>query len=78
MSLDKWVNPEKKKQEKTEKKKKEVKKKQKIESFKKYILSCPKKKCNYQKIMMKRHLNEEDKKCPRCKEVMKIKIANNS
>ena len=41
--------------------------------FKKYILSCSKKGCHYQKTMIKRELGDKDKICPRCKSDMKIK-----
>ena len=84
MSLDKWLKAEKK--EKEVKKKPEVKKKssskKNLESPKpqpqskkmmKFILTCPKKSCNYQKIKVKKELTERDLICPRCKGQMKVK-----
>ena len=84
MSLDKWLKSEKK--EKDVKKKPEVKKKpapkKSLEKSKpqpqskkmnKFILTCPKKSCKYQKIKVKKDLTEKDKTCPRCKGQMKVK-----
>lgn len=47
---------------------------QKVQKVKltKFILKCSKSKCNYQRILMKRELSENDKTCPRCKSLMKI------
>jgi hypothetical protein len=38
----------------------------------KFNLICPNSKCKYQKTIMKKHLIEVDKICPRCKKEMKI------
>ncbi|MBN1803396.1 MAG: hypothetical protein JW891_17935 [Candidatus Lokiarchaeota archaeon] len=73
MSLDKWVKPDKKKQNRDKKGKPVKNVEQEPKNFKKYNLSCPKKSCNYQKTIMKKQLNEKDKICPRCNSEMKIK-----
>jgi len=41
--------------------------------IKKHHLKCLKKGCNYQKTIVKKHLNEKDAICPRCKSKMKSK-----
>ena len=82
MSLDKWMKPEKKKEqvEKEPKKKPSEKKEVSKETLdktplkiNKYNLICSKKSCGYHKIIMKKSLSEKDKSCPRCKSMMKIK-----
>lgn len=86
MGLDKWLEPEddvKKKNKKTqyliqakksksEDSQKEILGKQGIK-LTKYTLVCPNTKCKYQKKIMKKQLNEIDRKCPRCNKEMKIK-----
>ena len=42
-------------------------------SLTKFNLTCPKSKCKYQKIIVKKKLTEKDKTCPKCKSPMKIK-----
>jgi hypothetical protein len=84
LSLDKWLKPGKK--EEVKKKKPEVKQeevpKKKVDKeepqpqsrkMTKFILTCPKKSCKYQKIKVKKELTERDKICPRCKGQMKVK-----
>jgi len=81
LSLDKWINSE----DKNIKKKKikrnlHESKESKIEldrdktsiKLKKYTFNCPKSKCNYQKTILKKNLNENDGICPRCRGKMKI------
>lgn len=41
--------------------------------FTKFLLRCPKTKCNYQKKILKKELSDKDKICPRCKSEMKFK-----
>ncbi len=82
MSLDKWINSEKKKDdEKSIKKKDQLNDKKIIEKsaknresplLKKFSLNCVNKNCKYQRIVMKRALNEKDVICPRCEGKMKI------
>ncbi|HEY0090653.1 MAG TPA: hypothetical protein VGB37_17510 [Candidatus Lokiarchaeia archaeon] len=80
-NLDKWIKPKKKveKPKKNSQKdyskeiKKEIKSTKPIEKFAKYNLTCSKKGCGYKKTIVKKELNEQDKKCPRCKSEMKIK-----
>ncbi|TXT67023.1 MAG: hypothetical protein BAJALOKI1v1_210025 [Promethearchaeota archaeon] len=38
----------------------------------KFLLKCGKSKCNYQRILLKRVLTDQDTICPRCKGKMKI------
>ena len=86
MGLDKWLKSE--GVEKKSKKKKEPAvqpKKQKsgkpqnkvLEkhtiNLTKYTLICSNAKCNYQKIIVKKQLTDDDKNCPRCNKQMKIK-----
>jgi len=86
MGLDKWLKPEddtnkkiKKKQPLVQAKKSKNEDSQKeilgIQGIKltKYTLVCPNTKCKYQKTIMKKQLNEIDRKCPRCNKEMKIK-----
>lgn len=86
MGLDKWLKSEnnrnrsKEKKEQSEKVRKSKEKQLKNEFDKdistqlvKYTLVCQNSKCNYQKIIMKKLLSEDDKKCPRCKKEMKIR-----
>ncbi|MFX0058036.1 MAG: hypothetical protein ACFE85_02425 [Candidatus Hodarchaeota archaeon] len=80
MGLDKWIKTE-EEEKKPGKKKKDQKSKQVKESelFKapiklsRYVLICTKAKCKYQKTIMKKVLEENDKICPKCKSKMKIK-----
>jgi len=86
VGLDKWLKPDevskisKKKQESSKKVKKgksehiqnQIVEKQPI-SLSKYILLCTNAKCKYQKTIMKKHLNDNDKTCPKCNKIMKIK-----
>lgn len=86
MGLDKWLKPEDDANKKIKKKKplvqakksknedsqKEILGKQTIK-LTKYTLVCPNTKCKYQKIIMKKQLNEIDRKCPRCNKEMNIK-----
>ena len=44
---------------------------QKVE-LQKYIPKCSTSKCNYQRILVKRELTEQDRTCPRCKGKMNI------
>ncbi len=74
MSLDKWVKPNKKKP-KQEKQASVKTLEKKPNEFKKYILTCSKKSCNYQKTIMKKELNKKDKICPKCRAEMRIKTA---
>jgi hypothetical protein len=83
LGLDKWIAPEKEKKKPVKKevnlspdiilksKKKENSKAAPILS--KYILICPKAKCKYQKVILKRTLTTKDKICPKCKGQMKVK-----
>jgi hypothetical protein len=73
---------EKKKESKSEKSQSEISEKRETvvkgneipeKKLSKYLLVCQKKSCGYQKTIMKRHLNDRDKTCPRCKGIMKIK-----
>lgn len=93
LSLDKWLKPEKKKEEPkkkvVEKKKPPIKKEIEVSkptkpkskkvadtksiTITKYVLVCPKAKCNFQRTLMKKVLTEKDQICPRCKGQMKIK-----
>lgn len=85
MSLDKWLKPEKKpakkKPEKKKKKEPPQKKAEIVESrvqekpktLTKYMLTCPKRGCNYQKVKVKKSLTDRDKICPRCKGQMNVK-----
>jgi hypothetical protein len=86
MGLDKWIKPEvtdkkpKKKKITPKQDKKSVDEQYKNgvkdkESFKlvKYYLVCQNRKCKYQKTIVKKHIAEEDKNCPRCGKEMKIK-----
>ena len=86
MGLDKWIKTEEEvKREKKERKQPIQVKKSKSESEKKpdlekpsiklvkYTLNCPNAKCKYQKTIMKKHLTDIDKSCPRCKKEMKVK-----
>lgn len=61
----------------TQKTKEESTKEQiKSSTVQKFILSCPKKSCNFQKIKVlstNRDLPEKDKICPKCKGELKIK-----
>ena len=41
--------------------------------FTKFLLICPNAKCKYQKTIVKKKLIDKDKRCPRCKNEMKIK-----
>lgn len=74
MGLDKWLKPEDNANKKSKNKdsQKEILGKQTI-MLTKYTLICPNTKCKYQKIIMKKQLNEIDRKCPRCNKEMKIK-----
>ena len=84
MSLDKWIKSDKEKSDQNRNKKKShIEKKNKSDKsfknsepekilLKKYRLNCSKKKCNYQKIVMKRELSEKDLICPRCEGKMKV------
>jgi acetyl-CoA carboxylase beta subunit len=81
LSLDKWLKSEKEGKEKSAIKKEEdksskvdeQKQKEKTGSkLQKFMLKCSNSKCNYQKTLMKRELNERDKVCPRCNSKMKI------
>ncbi|MBY9006192.1 MAG: hypothetical protein KGD63_05495 [Candidatus Lokiarchaeota archaeon] len=79
MSLDKWVNSKQKpikKQEKNQKSEEvgpsETKVIKQSGKLKKYLLKCPKSKCNYQKTILKTLLSERDIICSRCKSKMKI------
>jgi hypothetical protein len=83
LGLDKWISPE----DKAKKKKKQppklisetsskYQKKKPSEvpkTLNKYTLICPKAKCKYQKVLVKRFLTDNDKICPKCKGQMKIK-----
>lgn len=83
MGLDRWIKPDKKREKEEAEttlliknssvKTKTVKseEKPKIELIK-YLLICPKAKCKYQRILMKKRITEKDKLCPRCKTEMKI------
>ena len=86
MGLDKWLKSEnnrnnsKNKKVKSEKVRKSKERRLKNGFDKeistqlvKYTLICQNSKCKYQKIIMKKLLSEDDKKCPRCKKEMKIK-----
>jgi hypothetical protein len=86
MGLDKWIKSEeidknsKKKKVPTEQAKKSMSKRVKDKpherqpvKLKKYTLVCPNAKCKYQKIIMKKALTDDDKICPRCNKMMKIK-----
>ena len=66
--------PKKKPEAKSPKKSEQLLKPDKKDSVKiiKYKLVCPTKRCNYQKIKVKRNLSERDKICPRCKGQMKV------
>ena len=83
MGLDKWILPEDDKNKKERKKPKKSPEKdsknqekiplKKAQKLNKYILICPKAKCKYQKVVVKRLLTENDKICPKCKGQMRIK-----
>ena len=86
MGLDKWLKPEDKVKKPKKKKVSSVQVKEKkskqaqnqgIEKKKikltKYTLVCPNAKCKYQKTIMKKELTDDDKTCPRCSKVMKVK-----
>ncbi|MFX0011253.1 MAG: hypothetical protein ACFE9R_13130 [Candidatus Hermodarchaeota archaeon] len=83
MGLDKWILPEDDKKKKERKKPKkspenDLKKQKKTplresQTLNKYTLICPKAKCRYQKVVVKRLLTENDKICPKCKGQMKVK-----
>ncbi len=84
MGLDKWIKPdkvEKKKSKKpnnieTEKKDSKLKKQPNpplIKKLSKFRLICSNSKCKYQKIVMKKSLENKDKICPKCKSEMKLK-----
>jgi len=85
LSLDKWIKSDKEKSnQKSGKQNSQPKKKKnsnkslkKIEPekrlLKKFYLNCSNKSCNYQKVVMKRELNEKDLFCPRCEGKMKVK-----
>ncbi len=86
MGLDKWIKSDNiEKNSKSKKETTEQTPKNKIkgvkdkhhekETFKlkKHSLVCPNAKCKYQKIIMKKELTDEDKICPRCNKMMKIK-----
>jgi hypothetical protein len=44
-----------------------------LKKLTKHTLICPNAKCKYQKTIMKKELNDDDKTCPRCNKKMKIK-----
>ncbi|MFX1358372.1 MAG: hypothetical protein ACFFA8_13955 [Promethearchaeota archaeon] len=78
MGLDKWIKTdrEEKKSDKKPKSQKikqanQVKQSESPLKLSKYILLCTK--CKYQKILMKKDLEENDRICPKCKNKMKIK-----
>ena len=83
MGLDKWIKPDEKKKKKENEKATQIKsssvkmstvkseEKPKLE-LKKYLLVCPKAKCKYQRTLVKKHITEKDRLCPRCKTEMKI------
>lgn len=83
MGLDKWLKSDDvdkkqiKKPTEVKKKKDEEQEKSNIKTnrlkLQKYILNCPNSKCKYQKIVMKKELNDIDKICPRCSKEMKVK-----
>jgi hypothetical protein len=82
LSLDKWIKSKKKKEENKKKPQhKASNDKTQIQTsiakptrkHIKYNLLCPKKKCAYQKTIMKKQLMERDKICPKCKSIMKIR-----
>ncbi|TFG03885.1 MAG: hypothetical protein EU542_00765 [Promethearchaeota archaeon] len=84
MGLDKWLQSE-----KTEKRKKKEsvavvsedkeldgikeKVKESHKTLSKFTLICTNSKCKYQKLLMKRALNNKDKICPKCNNEMKVK-----
>lgn len=82
MGLDKWIAPEKEKKKKKEESKinsqglSNFRKKERVKEtpiLTKHTLICPKAKCKYQKVIVKRILTEKDKVCPKCKGLMRIK-----
>ena len=81
MSLDKWLKPDKKEEEKPQKqemleptqKRKEPEIQKKPVKMTKFFLTCTKKNCKYQKIKVKKELTKRDKICPKCKGQMKAK-----
>lgn len=80
MGLDKWITPEEEKKNPKSKKERPPPKKQKdkivpekLKDLTKFILVCPKSKCNYKKTIVKRELKEKDMTCPKCKGKMKLK-----
>ncbi|MFX1456311.1 MAG: hypothetical protein ACFFDB_13135 [Promethearchaeota archaeon] len=85
MGLDKWLKPEEAEKEPKSKTPSEIKEKKAKDNenltkipekpkikLKKFRLTCSNSKCKYQKIIMKKQLEELDKVCPRCKKEMKI------
>ena len=88
MSLDKWIKPEKEKKKTVKKEKKlqkqfasDIKSKEidekLITELVRFVFVCPNAKCKYQKIIVKKMLRDNDKICPRCKTIMKIKESKN-
>ncbi|MFX1571299.1 MAG: hypothetical protein ACFFB0_00980 [Promethearchaeota archaeon] len=86
MGLDKWLKSEDQANKKSKNKRAPVqaKKNKNINyqseipeiqtiKLKKYILVCPRAKCKYQKIIMKKKLTETDRTCPKCNGEMIIK-----
>ncbi|KKM71345.1 hypothetical protein LCGC14_1431510 [marine sediment metagenome] len=86
VGLDKWLKPEESEKLKREKKATPIKvagnksdesQTQNIQKaalkFKKYYLICPQVRCKYQKTILKKILNDQDKNCPKCNHEMKIK-----
>ncbi len=86
MGLDKWLKPgdanknskkkimapERVKKARNDKETNKIVDKQSTK-IKKFTLVCQNAKCKFQKIIVKKQLNEEDRTCPRCKKKMKIK-----
>ena len=80
MGLDKWIKseeqekkPVKNKEDQKSKQVKEIEHIKKPIKLSKYVLICTKAKCKYQKTIMKKILEENDKICPKCRSKMKIK-----
>ena len=82
MSLDKWIKSKKKKEEiKKEPKPNASNDKTQIQTsiekpslkLTKYNLLCPKKRCAFQKTIVKKQLTKKDKICPKCKNIMKFR-----
>jgi hypothetical protein len=85
VGLDKWLKPEEAEKKPKRSKPSEGKKNRDLKSensievlekpksrLTKYLLTCSNSKCKYQKIIMKKQLEDLDKICPRCKKEMKI------